>query len=71
MTVNLDLRKLAKALDEKRYKERVTLRELSKELGVSTSTLSRLESGRMPDLTTYIIVCRYLNRPFNHFFTVD
>lgn len=71
MTVQINLRQLALDLNQRRYTDRLNLREVSKLVNVSPSTLSRLEQGRMPDLVTYIVVCRYLNRPFNHYFTLD
>lgn len=70
MEVEINLQKLAYDLNQRRYYDRLSLREVSQMLKVSKATLSRIENGHMPDLKTYILVCRYLNRPFNHYFTV-
>ncbi|MBU6389173.1 helix-turn-helix domain-containing protein [Patescibacteria group bacterium] len=36
------------------------LREIAKELGVSHTTLSRIESGKQPDLETFSKLCKWL-----------
>ena len=36
------------------------LREAAAEIGASAPTLSRIESGKMPDLQTFIKLCRWL-----------
>lgn len=36
------------------------LREVAKEMGISPATLSRIETGRQPDLETFSKVCRWL-----------
>jgi transcriptional regulator with XRE-family HTH domain len=36
------------------------LREVSKEIGTSPATLSRIEAGKLPDLTTFGKLCRWL-----------
>lgn len=35
------------------------LREVAKEIGTSTPTLSRVENGKMPDLDTFGKLCRW------------
>lgn len=37
------------------------IREAAKEVGVSPSTLSRVENGHIPDLETYRKICIWLN----------
>ena len=37
------------------------VREVSKEIGISPATLSRVERGFMPDLDTFSKICRWLN----------
>jgi len=32
-----------------------------KKLGISKATLSRVERGYLPDLKTFVILCRFLN----------
>ena len=36
------------------------LREVAREVGVSAATLSRVESGRLPDLETFSKLCAFL-----------
>ncbi len=36
------------------------LREVAADIGISTATLSRIESGRQPDLETFSKVCKWL-----------
>jgi transcriptional regulator with XRE-family HTH domain len=36
------------------------LREVAGEIGISAATLSRVESGRQPDLETFAKICRWL-----------
>jgi transcriptional regulator with XRE-family HTH domain len=56
---NIDTRKLSEMLRSKR--EGRGLREVAKEIGdVSPSTLSRIEQGNLPDIETYVKLCRWL-----------
>jgi transcriptional regulator with XRE-family HTH domain len=44
------------------------LREAAEEIGdVSASTLSRIEQGKVPDLETFVKVCRWLGEPTERF----
>ena len=36
------------------------IREVSREIGISTATLSRVENGKLPDLTTFPKACKWL-----------
>lgn len=36
------------------------LREVAREIGTSPATLSRIEAGKLPDLTTFGKICRWL-----------
>ncbi len=36
------------------------LRETAKIIGVSAATLSRIESGKQPDLDTFVKICKWL-----------
>lgn len=36
------------------------VREVSKEMGISPATLSRIERGRVPDLDTFSKLCKWL-----------
>jgi len=56
---NIDTRKLSDMIRSKR--EGKGLREVAKEIGdVSPSTLSRVEQGNLPDIETYVKLCRWL-----------
>ena len=37
------------------------LREAAREIGTSPATLSRIETGKLPDLTTFGKLCRWLD----------
>ncbi len=52
------LEQLGMAIKEKRGNR--GLREIAKEMGVSHTTLSRIESGRQPDLDTFSKICQWL-----------
>jgi len=55
----IDIHKLASLVLAKRGKR--GLRETAKEIGdVSVSTLSRVEQGKIPDLGTFLRLCRWL-----------
>lgn len=44
------------------------LREVSKEIGgVSVSTLSRVENGNLPDIDTYLKICKWLEVSIDFF----
>jgi len=36
------------------------IREIAKDIGVSSATLSRIENGKLPDLGTFSKICRWL-----------
>ncbi|HWY12130.1 MAG TPA: helix-turn-helix transcriptional regulator [Bacteroidia bacterium] len=59
MSNNLNTRKLADMLKSKRGD--VGLREIAKEIGgVSASTLSRIEQEHLPDIDTFLSICKWL-----------
>ena len=59
MTETIDVRKLAVEIRKKR--ENKGLRETAKEIGgISASTLSRVEAGRLPDLASFLRLCQWL-----------
>ena len=58
----LDMERLARLVRTKRGSK--GLRETATELGsVSPSTLSRVESGKMPDLEIFLLLCDWLQVP--------
>ena len=56
--VKVTLQNLGTIVREKRGTR--GLREVSAEVGTSAPTLSRIESGKMPDLQTFGKLCRWL-----------
>lgn len=46
----------------------LSLRDISSELGISPSTLSRVERGMISDIETLIVLCDWLNLPVGDFF---
>lgn len=63
-SLNYDL--LAGMIKEKRGNK--GLRETSLEIGgVSPATLSRIEQGKVPDVDTFIKICKWLNTPTDTF----
>jgi transcriptional regulator with XRE-family HTH domain len=58
-TDEVDLTKLAALVAKKR--DGRPFREIAEEIGdVSSPTLSRIEKGRLPDLETFMRLCRWL-----------
>jgi transcriptional regulator with XRE-family HTH domain len=64
----VDIAELAALLRERRLRDGLSLRELSAETGVPFATLSRVESGRLPDLTTFRSIVGWLGIPPERFF---
>jgi transcriptional regulator with XRE-family HTH domain len=63
-----DVEGLASLLRERRAEAGLSLRELSAQTGVPFATLSRVESGRLPDLTTFRNIVGWLGIPPERFF---
>lgn len=60
MPSNVDIQKFSAMVKDKRGK--MGLRETAKKIGnVSPSTLSRIEKGKIPDLETFVKVCRWID----------
>ncbi|WP_411815979.1 helix-turn-helix domain-containing protein [Hyphococcus sp. DH-69] len=43
------------------------VRAAAKEIGISPSTLSRIENGHVPDLVTFAAICQWLGKDPNQF----
>ncbi|MCC6712190.1 MAG: helix-turn-helix transcriptional regulator, partial [Candidatus Dadabacteria bacterium] len=56
---NIGLQILSRKLLRKRGDRGI--REVAKEIGISPSTLSRIERGHLPDIETFGKVCKWLN----------
>lgn len=66
----LDIEKLASLVRKRRGRR--GLRETAKEIGaVSPSTLSRVESGKTPDMETFTALCDWLEVPPSELFKTN
>jgi transcriptional regulator with XRE-family HTH domain len=57
----IDVSALYGALDSKRNAERMSWRELARELDLSPSLFTRLAQGRQPELNSYLSMTEWLN----------
>jgi transcriptional regulator with XRE-family HTH domain len=64
----VDIAQLADMLRTRRTKERKSLRDVAAETGVPFSTLARVESGKLPDLTTFRNIVAWLGVSPDRFF---
>lgn len=61
MSHEVNIRALAEAIQRHREKNGLTVRSAAAEMeNVSSSTLSRIERGSLPDIDTYMRICRWL-----------
>lgn len=67
--ITFDGARFARAVRIKRNADGLSLRELSERVQVSPSTLSRVEHAAPLDLPVYVALVRWLNAPFDRFFT--
>ncbi len=67
MSSSLDTKKFSEMVKSKRGS--TGLRTLAAEIGVSASTLSRIEQGNLPDIDTYLTICNWLEVS-SDFFTI-
>jgi len=58
MSKKIDTGKLSSMIKSKRGNK--GMRDVSKEIGVSAPTLSRIEQGKVPDVDTFIKLCEWL-----------
>ncbi len=66
----MDIDKLAFMIKSKRGDK--GLRVLATELGsISSSTLSRIEQGHLPDIDTYVVLCKWLGVSTDYFILND
>lgn len=56
--MSLEVEKLGQMVVERRGT--LGVRAAAKEIGISPATLSRVENGHVPDLTTFAAICRWL-----------
>lgn len=61
MSHEVNIRALSEAIQRHREKHDLTVRSAAAEMeNVSSSTLSRIERGSLPDIDTYMRICRWL-----------
>ncbi|MDD5670038.1 MAG: helix-turn-helix transcriptional regulator [Candidatus Omnitrophica bacterium] len=58
MPHSISLENLGIAIKQKRGSRGI--REVAKEIGISTATLSRIENGKLPDIETFSKACKWL-----------
>ena len=74
MSSEIDIQELARMIRTKRGKRglRAVAQAITQEVGeVSASTLSRVEQGKIPDLDTFIKLCKWLDVSADHFTIED
>jgi transcriptional regulator with XRE-family HTH domain len=62
-----DVGALFSALDSERLARRLTWKDVSKECGISASTLTRLSQGRRPDVDSLAALSGWLGMPADRF----
>ena len=61
MQNEINVSSLGEAIQRQREARKLTVRSAAEQIGgVSSSTLSRVERGSLPDLDTYMRICRWL-----------
>ena len=63
----LDLEALVAAVDAQRKAKDLSWRQAAKEAGVSPSTLTRMQQGKLPDVNTFGALVRWLHIPAERF----
>ena len=58
-----------KAYILKRQKKNFGLRVIAKEIGISFTTLSRIQNGSLPDVDTFFKLCHWMGCDINKFKT--
>lgn len=67
MAYKVDSEKLSTFVKTKRGSKKLT--EAAEEIGdISIATISRIENGRLPDLSTFFKICDWLEMPPNTFY---
>jgi len=70
MQHEINVNALGEAIQRQREAKKLTVRAVAEQMeSVSPSTLSRIERGSLPDLDTYMRICRWLNVDPAHFAT--
>lgn len=64
----IDLDALIGALDSERRARGISWRQLAAQAGVSPSTLTRMQQGKLPDVNTFTALTSWLGIPAERFF---
>ena len=68
ITPEFDALQFLKDIRSKRFIDgNMNLRTAADQIGISASTLSRLENGKVPELLTYVSVCRWLKKSIREY----
>lgn len=67
--INFQVKAFSEMIKAKRKWAEFDIRAAAKEIGISASTLSRLENKKLPDLITCKKVCNWLNLDIDYFFS--
>jgi transcriptional regulator with XRE-family HTH domain len=63
----VDVAGLIAALDAQRKAQKLSWRKLAEKAGVSASTLTRMQQGKLPDVNTFTKLTRWLRIPAEQF----
>lgn len=67
--MELNRHNFSKSVKTKRViEEKKDMRTASKEIGISAATLSRIERGKIPDVNTFFLCCKWLGVSMDSFF---
>ena len=68
MSHKINIQALAEAILRRREQQKLTVRAAADQMeNVSSSTLSRIERGSLPDIDTYMMLCQWLGVSPAHF----
>ena len=63
----VDVAGLVASLDAQRKAQNLSWRKLAEKAGVSASTLTRMQQGKLPDVNTFTKLTRWLRMPAEQF----
>ncbi len=58
-------------INNKRLVDDLNLRQAARQIGISASTLSRIENGNPPEIETFGRICQWLKEPPSKYFDPD
>jgi transcriptional regulator with XRE-family HTH domain len=63
----IDLDRLVGALERQRQRQKLSWRQLAHGAGVSPSTMTRMQQGKLPDINTFAALTQWLGLPAEEF----